>query len=668
MSLYRNQTGLGGLLVGSALALASACGGLDSVKIVITDDAGSGGNPSGGSGASGNHQGGGKSNGGDTFSDGGVAGTADFAGAGGTAGEEASGGEGGEIIVVPPDPMPGPPTVVSVSPRDQSVGADPTGTIRVSFSEPLDPATVTGDSVQIKDGAGALVGGTVTYADAIATFKPKGRLNLLGNYTVSVTTAVTDAGKTPMERPFASSFSVKDGQWGKTESSLTGNTGAFDRSFPLVLATDGVGRAVAAWIQVADGGSNPDVYAALFAQGKGWATPVKVNINGLPCTFPSVSMNASGNLIVGWVEKDASITTQPYSVQARRNIANTWDASSTRIDIVSTSTLTVNPENVAVAISANGHAHVAWYAFDYNATVTPTVNDYGVFARHADERGNWDAAVSSLTLLQVSSGASGPALAFDAAGNGFAAYQFTNNASPAKTNTLVSRYLATTNKWGTSALASTPADGSALPVSVAMNPTGEAVLAYERITAIDASNNSYALMGSYFNKAWSAPAVISSAITSIASTRWLLASSTWTGSSFLVAWAQSGGSTSNIYANEYKAAWGTATIISDGNHSSSLPWLTGDTRGNALAVWYQQSDTASTSSLAPIDIVFSRFTGATDKWSNFGRVSSAIAGYRYPQAVTLGDGTALAGWQRTINNVGNIKLLAVNGVFENDFQ
>jgi len=38
------------------------------------------------------------------------------------------------------------------------------------------------------------------------------------------------------------------------------------------------------------------------------------------------------------------------------------------------------------------------------------------------------------------------------------------------------------------------------------------------------------------------------------------------------------------------------------------------------------------------------------------------------EAVTLGDGTALAGWQRTINNVGNIKLLAVNGVFENDFQ
>jgi len=667
MSSYRNQTGLCVLLVGGTLAIASACGGLSDVKVVITDDAGSGGNPSGGSGVSGNHQGGGKPNGGGSSSDAGAAGAPELGGSGGAAGDEANGGEGGEITI-PTDPMPGPPTVVAVSPRDQSTGADPAGTVRVSFSEPLDPASVTGDSVQIKDGSGTLVSGSVSYADAAATFKPRARLNLLGTYTVSVTTAITDAGKTPMERPFTSSFSVKDGTWGKAEASLTAGTGAYDRNTPLVMATDGVGRAVAAWTQVSDGGSTPDIYAALFTQGRGWATPVKVNTNASRCQSPSVSMNASGNLIVGWIENDASGTIQPYSIQARRNIGNTWDATSTRVDILSASTLTVNPENVTVAINANGHTHVAWDAYDYNSTVTPTVNDYGVFTRHADEKGTWDAAVTSLTYLQVGTGVSGPTLAFDAAGNGFAAYQFTNNASPAKTSTLVLRYLASTNKWGASALSSTAADGYSVPVGVATSPAGDAILSYVRATTVDANNTNYELMGAFFSKVWAAPAVISTATTAISSARWLAASTRWTGTSFLVAWAQSGGSTSNVFANQYKTAWGSATVISDGNHSSNLPWLTADSRGNALAVWYQQSDTAPSASLAPFDIVFSRFTGANDKWSAVGRASSAVAGYRYAQAVTLGDGTALAGWQRTLNNYGNIKLLAVNGVLGNDFQ
>ncbi len=173
-------------------------------------------------------------------------------------------------------------------------------------------------------------------------------------------------------------------------------------------------------------------------------------------------------------------------------------------------------------------------------------------------------------------------------------------------------------------------------------------------------------MGSYFNKAWSAPTVISSATTSISSSN-SLASAIWTGTSFLVAWAQSGGTPNNVYANEYKTAWGSAAIISDGNHSSLYPWLTADGRGNALAVWYQQSDTPASGSLVPADVVFSRFVGATDRWSNPGRVSSAVGGYRFPRAVTLGDGTAVATWQRTINNA-LIKNLAVNGVLENGFQ
>jgi len=658
---YGNRTGLCGLLIGSSLAIASACGGLDDVKVVITDHAGNGGD-SGGDGSSG--RGGAKPNGGDSSADSGAAGAIGGAGDSSAGGEAASGGEGGEVPVL--DPMPGPPTVIAVAPKDGLTTADPLAPIRISFSEPLDPASVTGTNVQIKDEAGAVVDGSLTYADAVATFQPKGRLSLLGTYTVSIAAAITDAGKTPMGSPFQSSFTVRDGQWGRNESSLTTTTTGFDRLSALTLASDGVGRAVAVWGQVTGSNTTMDIYTSLFTQGKGWATPLKVNTNAVDCQYSSVAMNAAGDLIVGWIENDPAIPLQSYSIQTRRNIKGAWDKTSTRVDVASGSAYKLYLENVKVAINTNGHSHVVWTAWDYNTSTTASFNEYGVFARHADATGAWDTSVTTLSYLlpALSPGVSAPAVAFDADSNGFAAYQLASASTPTKSSTVVHRYVAATNTWGTSALGSAARDGYPQPVGVATNTTGEAVLAWGHETVVDATTSTYKLMGSHFNKAWSTPVVISSAATQLRYTK-TMASATWTGKSFLVAWAQSGGSAFNVYVNEYKAAWGSATIISDGNHSAVFPWLTADGRGNALAVWFQSSDTPSTTIVIPSDVEFSRFVGSTGKWSNPARVSTGVAGYADTRAATLADGTAVATFQSTVRS---IKITNVDGLFKNDFQ
>jgi hypothetical protein len=652
---YRNRTGLCGLLIGCSLAVASACGGLDSVKVIVTPEDGGTGNPGGGS-----NQGGAKPSGGDT-SEGGAAGAgaADSAGAAGvpgsagTAGEEASGGEGGQITI--PDPMPGPPTVVVVLPQDGAVNIDPIGTIRISFSEPLDPASVTGDSVQLQDEAGALVTGAVDYADAVATFKPTRRLNLLGKYTLNVSTAVTDAGKTPMARPFTSSFTVRDGEWGRTEGTLTDSTAAFDRSSVVALASDGVGRATAVWAQASDR-TGYDIFAAPFMQGKGWAAPVKVNTNAADCQYPSVAMNASGNVLIGWVEYDA---TAGYSVQARRLIGGTWDKTSSKVDMPTTPALSTYPSGVAVALTTKGEAHVSWLHYIYDAAAN--VNYYGQNTRHADAAGTWDAAVTKFAY-QVSTGTSQPSLAFDEAGDGFTAYQFATSAN--KTNTLVFRYVADTGKWGASAVAGVGSETYPLPVAVATNSAGEAVLSWARGTYVDANNTNYDLMGSHFNKAWSAPVVLSSTKTTIASSK-TMASATWTGKSFWVAWAQSAGTPYNVYVNEHTTSWGAPVIISDGKHSGTFPWLSSDGRGNALVVWAQSSDSASTSTVIPFDIAFSRFVGAAGKWTDPALASRAVAGYRFPQLVTLADGSSVAAWQRIVQIPKNVN---VTGVLGNMFQ
>ena len=133
-----------------------------------------------------------------------------------------------------------------------------------------------------------------------------------------------------------------------------------------------------------------------------------------------------------------------------------------------------------------------------------------------------------------------------------------------------------------------------------------------------------------------------------------------------MAWSQSGGSLSNIYASEYKTAWSSAVVVSDGNHSSSPPWLSRRRPRKCAGRVDPSRATRRSTQFPSTDIVFSRFTGATGKWADAGRVSRDLGGYRYPQVVTLADGTAVAGWL-SVSGIA-IKSQKVIDVLKNDFQ
>ncbi|MES1175638.1 MAG: Ig-like domain-containing protein [Myxococcales bacterium] len=633
---YRNRAQLCALLTVAAASVFSACGGLDSKKVIITDGG------SAGEGTAGRN----------TSGSAGSAGKVSNAGSsaeGGAAGSTSEGGEGGEGgAYVPPEPMPGAPTVVSVSPKDKTLNVENASSVKITFSEPLAPASVTADSVQIKDASGAVVAGAVSYADGVVTFTPDANFALLGAYNVNVSTAVTDASGTALEAAFTSGFTIRDGVWGKAETAL-GTVTAYDLSSQVAVASDGGKRAVAAWAQ--SGSTAYEIYASFYSEGKGWATPAKVNTGTSSARYPALAMNASGNVTVVWMEFDATLGN---SIQGRRYVGGAWDPAQARLDLPATPAVT--PDTLTVAMTAKNESHVVWSSYSYDSTAG--VDYWGVWTRHASAAGTWDATSPYLAYAQVSSGVGWPSLAFDAAGNGFCAYQFAAG-SPVKVTTFVHRYVASTAKWGSSAIGATPSDSYGQAVGLATDPTGGAVLVYPRVTG----TTTYDLMGSYYNKAWSTPVVISNATTTISLNRSI--PTVWTGSSYLVAWAQSGGTPYNVYTNEYKTAWGSASIISDGNHTSSFPSLAADGRGNALMLWVQQSDAVATTAVLPTDVFFSRFTGTGSKWSTPAAVSSAFAGYRYPQVAVLGDGTAVASWQRSVRNG---KLTSVTGVLQNEFQ
>ena len=102
------------------------------------------------------------------------------------------------------------PTVTEVSPVDAAAGVNPSTSVVVTFSERVDPATVTTGSVRLLDGLLDEVPATVTLSPnrLSATLIPDAPLGLLSTYTVDVTTLVTDLVGNNLSAPFTSTFTT----------------------------------------------------------------------------------------------------------------------------------------------------------------------------------------------------------------------------------------------------------------------------------------------------------------------------------------------------------------------------------------------------------------------------------------------------------------------------
>jgi hypothetical protein len=83
----------------------------------------------------------------------------------------------------------GPPTVTATTPIDGAAGVAVNGSFSATFSEAMDPATLTTATVTLTSGAMALpVAGTVIYANSKVVFWPAAQLVANGSFTATVTT------------------------------------------------------------------------------------------------------------------------------------------------------------------------------------------------------------------------------------------------------------------------------------------------------------------------------------------------------------------------------------------------------------------------------------------------------------------------------------------------
>lgn len=124
-----------------------------------------------------------------------------------------------------------PPTVTSTSPANTAVGVCTTKDVSITFSESMDPTTITAASFNVTNPSNALVPGAITYdpINKIATFtvtNPPG-FSATTLYTVHVTTAVKDLAGNALATNQSVSFTTSSQACAPAVTINLGTIGAF---------------------------------------------------------------------------------------------------------------------------------------------------------------------------------------------------------------------------------------------------------------------------------------------------------------------------------------------------------------------------------------------------------------------------------------------------------
>ncbi len=107
------------------------------------------------------------------------------------------------------------PSVDFTTPADAATGVTINTAIAATFSEAMEPSTITTSHMTLTGPGATSVTGTVAYANNIATFTPTANLSVGTAYTATITTAVQDAAGNGMASDFTWSFTTN------TSSDLT---------------------------------------------------------------------------------------------------------------------------------------------------------------------------------------------------------------------------------------------------------------------------------------------------------------------------------------------------------------------------------------------------------------------------------------------------------------
>jgi N-acetylneuraminic acid mutarotase len=114
------------------------------------------------------------------------------------------------IIVTRTQPPPDvtPPTINATMPASGATAVGTNSAYTVTFSEAMDPTTISNSTILLKDNLNNPVSGNVTYSNGVATFTPTASLLGLTLYTATITTGVKDVAGNALATAYGWSFTT----------------------------------------------------------------------------------------------------------------------------------------------------------------------------------------------------------------------------------------------------------------------------------------------------------------------------------------------------------------------------------------------------------------------------------------------------------------------------
>lgn len=232
------------------------------------------------------------------------------------------------------------PMVSSTDPSNGAVAVPVNKRIAATFSEPMDPLTMTTNNVIIKQGA-TPVAGTLTYAGSTITFNPAANLSGNALYTATITTGAKDLAGNALAANYVWSFT-------------TGSTP--DTTAPQVSSTDPANAAtgvalnkniLATFTEAMDPLS---VTTATMTLKQG-VTPVVATVTYVGTT---VTLNPVAAL-TGSTVYTATITTGAKDLAGNPLAANyVWTfITGAAPDVVAPIVITTDPVNLAIGVALN---------------------------------------------------------------------------------------------------------------------------------------------------------------------------------------------------------------------------------------------------------------------------------------------------------------------------
>jgi hypothetical protein len=463
--------------------------------------------------------------------------------------------------------------VTQTSPEDDALEVPVETRIGFRVNAPINPPSLTSETVFLTDNDGTVVPSTVSVGDEpdiVEMELDEPPLDVITTYTVTVTTGLTSRGGASLEEDFEWTFSTLDSEWGVSEWLEEIGTGTSSRQ---QIDVDGQLNALAVWQYTNENGSN--IYANRYTRVDLWGDPVPIDDGSGGSTSPELATDDAGNGFVVWERSGGEGS--PTNIWTNRyDVDDGWG----------TAALLQNGEvtparRPSVAAAPAGNAIAVW--IQRNIANTEDI----VWAIRYEPGTGWGTATSIDDGNRAPLARGGTAVGMDDDGNAIAMWSL-----PATTGEVlwVNRYTVGAG-WGTPELIKSDPATKVVSPRLAVGPNGDAFVIW--VQNGDTYNDIWTVRFSGSN--WGPPERIDSYEDGDKQEPDIAVDGT--GVAHAV-WSQADPDFANIWVNVYMPGlgWGTAQLLEPPNDNPNedgdarTPCVDANRAGNTFVVWRQKWD------------------------------------------------------------------------------